>query len=306
METSQIQSIVVAFQKLMQQKGFSAKTQWDELTIMPTKVLSKSTFLQRLSSYGLDLTDDEVSLLWNHYNMKPDSINFNDFEKIMKTTFHIPQANELPISVTLNDHGRSRQVTAPTQRYISQASYQDEQPYDSNYQRSINPQGSPRGMSRRAKDYDSDDEGGHSYYTCKTIKERELTSLPLSDMKTIDSLSNTSIQRQQYDGPSSTRRTFKSKTSLKKTMATISDIACSVDPSSWSCFLRWRDPTKNTIDAQDLASAIQRDANVRLNLADVQKVIDKYGPLNQNTFKLMLTEGHRYSMSGNFDDDDGC
>lgn len=290
MDNQQIKSIVTAFQNLMKQKSFATRVQWNELTIVPTSILSKSTFLQRLSSYGLDLTPDEVELFWNYFKMRPDSIEYNDFEKIMKTTF--PTENKIDFLTLENliDYRQSRQSTTTRTR-----SYNNEQEESRNLR-------SLQRNSETAKNYDLN-EGEHSYYTCKTIRDREQNVLPISDIRTMESLSNTSIQRQKYDGPITDRKSFKTKTSLKKTLAIISDVAYATDPNSWNCFLRWRDPTKDTIDAQILFNALQRDQKVNLSLSDVQNVIDKYGPLNQSTFKLMLTEGARYSLQKDFDDD---
>lgn len=307
MEIQQVQSIVSAFQNLMQQKGSSIQAQWNELAQTQTNILSKSVFLQRLSSFGLDLTNDEVDLLWDHFNMRPKTIDYSDFEKIMKATFHSGSQYEYP-----NNYTQSRPFTASPQRTTSynqqyQSGSPRERPMNSQMQSPGSPQNDRQELIRRTRDYNSDDNDdlrSHNYYTCRSIKQREGQAMPASDLRTLDTLSNTSIQRQQYDGPTSTRKSFKTKSSLKRTLATISDIAYSADPSSWSCFLKWRNPTKETIDASDLLGALQREQRVSLSLADVQQVINKYGPLNHNTFKLMLTEGHRYSLYKDFDDDD--
>lgn len=310
MEAPQIKSIVCAFQKLMQQKGFSTQTQWDELAMMPTKILSKSAFLQRLSSYGLDLTDDEVNSFWDYFNLRPRSISYEDFEKIMKKTF--PAQQQVDFQVPSN-YNQSRPSTTATQRSYPtrnaiQHPAQQERLIDSQQQIQTATQNNEQTMMRKTRNYDysdDDDQKGHSYYLSRSIKQKETNALPISDLKTFDSLSNSSIQRQKYDGPLTDRKSFRTRNSLKKTLATISDAAYACEPNSWNCFLKWRDPTKDTIDASDLVSALSRDANVHLNLADVQKVIDTYGPLNQHTFKLVLTDGHRYSMRGDFNDDTG-
>lgn len=305
MATPQIQSIVCAFQKLMQQKGFSLRTQWDELTIMPTQILSKATFLQRISSYGLVLTDDEISTFWDYFNLKPNSVDFNDFTRIMRETFPTNTQNDFPVSFHINDYNRSVTPSVNQRPSYNQTSFQASPQRN----RSINASATRSGQRnqqdviRRTKNYDSDDEGEYSYYTCKTIKERELPPLLPSEIRNFDSLSNTSIQRQKYDGPATSRKAFKPKISLKRVIATISDAAYAADPCSWTCFLRWRNPTKDTIDAQDLINGMRKDHKIDLSVTEAQMVIDKYGPLTQNTFKLMLTDGARYSRQGIFDDE---
>lgn len=311
MESQQVKGIVLAFKKLMEQKGSSYETQWNELTLMPTKILSKQVFLERLSAYGLNLTAEETALFWEYFNLRPRTISYDDFVNIMKTTFS-PQQMENPATYVLENYTQSRPSTTASQRSSNytnqnlQPSPQDEQYYD--FQ--LRPRTTQRArgdLSQRTMNYEySDDEGQkkHSYFLSRSIRDRQTAAIPLSDLKTFNSLSNTTIQRQNFDGPNSPRKSFRTTNSLKKTMATISDAAYSIDTSSWSCFLRWRDPTKDKIDAYDLINALQRDLNIRLNLADVQKVIDKFGPLDQHTFKLMLTEGHKYSLRKDFVDDE--
>ena len=48
---------------------------------------------------------------------------------------------------------------------------------------------------------------------------------------------------------------------------------------------------------------MRKDHKIDLSVTEAQMVIDKYGPLTQNTFKLMLTDGARYSRQGIFDDE---
>lgn len=303
-DMQQIKSIVSSIQKVMQTKGYSTQTQWDELTISPSPVLPKTAFLQRLSLYGLNLSNNEVKSLWNYFDIQPHSIRYEDFENIMSTTFPSVFRDEYSTSYNSSDFRQSRPYTAPSQRQSFQATSQRERSINSRRQNNtnFNPQGNQQDLIRKTRNYDPD-QFDHNYYTCRSIKEREVNTMPLSDIRTLDSLSNSSIQRHKFDGPDS-KKSFKSRTPLKRTLATIADAAYAIDPSSWSCFLRWRDPTKDTIDAQDLINAIQKDQKILLNLADVQRVIDKYGPLNQMTFKLMITEGAKYSLYKDFDDDD--
>lgn len=312
-DIQQIKRVVSSIQKVMQQKGFSIKTQWDELAISPTNVLPKSFFLQRLSLYGLNLSNNEVKWIWNYFDIQPHSIRYEDFENIMKATFPSPYRDESPSPYSLSDYQQSRPFTTQSQRTNYQTTSLRERSLGTQRQNQTNyaPQGNQQDLIRKTRNYNQEydddyyDQTGHKYNSCNTIKEREIRTMPLSDIRTMDNLSNSSIQRQRFDGPDSTtlRKSFRSRNPLKRTLATISDCAYSSDPSSWSCFLRWRDPTKDTIDAQDLINAIQKDHKIQLNLGDVQKVIEKYGPLNQMTFKLMLTEGARYSLYKDFDDD---
>lgn len=307
-DLQQIKGIVTSIQKAMQKRGYSTKTQWDDLTISPADVMPKSAFLQRLSLYGINLSNNEVRALWNYFDIQPHSIRYDDFANIMGKTFPSPYQDESRVSYNSGDYLQSRPfTTSASQRSAYQTSSQ--RPYTTTQrtrQMNLNPQSSQQDVIRRSRNIDPEDdyqyEQSHIYNSSKTIKEREIRTVPYSDIRTLDTLSNSSIQRQNFDD--TPKKSFKSRTPLKRTLATISDCAYSSDPSSWSCFLKWRDPTKDTIDAQDLINAIQKDHKIQLNLADVQRVIDKYGPLNQMTFKLMLTEGSRYSLYKDFDDDD--
>lgn len=305
-DIQQIKSVVTSIQKIMQQRGYSTQTQWDDLTITPSPVLPKTAFLQRLSLYGLNLSNNEVKSLWNYFDIQPFSIRYEDFENIMSATFPSAFRDDYQSSYNSSDFRQTRPYTTQSQRTNYQSTTQRERSVSSRRQNStnFNPQSNQQDLIRK-RSHDPEDDGyDHNYYTCKSIKEREIRTMPLSDIRTLDSLSNSSIQRQNFDGPKTQRKTFKGRNSLKRTLATISDAAYAIDPTSWSCFLRWRDPTKDTIDAQDLINAIEKDQKIVLNLADVQKVIDKYGPLNQMTFKLMITEGAKYSLYKDFDDDD--
>lgn len=151
--------------------------------------------------------------------------------------------------------------------------------------------------------------GTFSYETCKTCMERSLPfdkSTKKATETTLRSFSNSSIQRQDYDGTDPLKTLNRSSgISMNDLVSTISDIAYTSCPSSWACFLKWRDPHHDLLDANDLRNGLKRENKLVISQADAQRVIDKYGgPMNHSTFAVMLHDGSQFNRERTFDDND--
>lgn len=151
--------------------------------------------------------------------------------------------------------------------------------------------------------------GTFSYEPCRTCLERSLprtVSSKKTREATLRSFSSSSIQRQEYDGTDPLKSiTQNSGTPLRTLVRKISDIAYAAHPSSWSCFLKWRDPHHDLLDANDLRNGLKYADNYIITKAEAQKVIDKYGgPMNHSTFAEMLHDGSQFNTSKPFNDDE--
>lgn len=151
--------------------------------------------------------------------------------------------------------------------------------------------------------------GTFSYEPCRTCLERSLSrTVPSKKMRdaTLKSFSSSSIQRQEYDGEDKLKTlTYSNGTPLRTLVRKISEIAYSAHPSSWSCFLKWRDPHHDLLDADDLRNGLKYAENYIITKADAEKVIDRYGgPMNHSTFAVMLHDGSQFNTSKVFTDED--
>lgn len=148
-----------------------------------------------------------------------------------------------------------------------------------------------------------------SYEPCKTILERSLPrdrSTKQAREATLRSFSNTSIQRQYYDATDPSKFTREDGTPVKELVTQISDIAYTAWPNSWTCFLKWRDPHHDLLDANDLRNGLKHDNNLVISQAEAQRVIDAYGgPMNHSTFAVMLHDGSHFNPNNSihFGDD---
>lgn len=152
------------------------------------------------------------------------------------------------------------------------------------------------------------DSGAFAYEPSRTCFERSLPR-DLSSKKTreatLRSLSNTSIQRQDYDGIDSYKAIPQNNgMSMRELLKTITDVAYSAHPNTRTCFLKWRDPHHDLLDAEDLRSGLKHDNKIVISKAEAQKVIDKYGgPMNQSTFAMMLHDGSQFNTEAFIGDD---
>lgn len=150
--------------------------------------------------------------------------------------------------------------------------------------------------------------GTFSYEPCRTCLDRSLPrdlTTKQAREATLRSFSNTSIQRQEYDGVDVSKTLNRdSGIPVIAIVRKISEIAYTNYPSSWACFLKWRDPHHDLLDANDLRTGLKHDNNLVLCQADAQKVIDKYGgPMNHSTFAVMLHDGSQFLKERAIDDD---
>lgn len=149
-------------------------------------------------------------------------------------------------------------------------------------------------------------DGTFSYEPCRTCLERSLprtTSSKKIRDATLQSFSSSSIQRQEYDG---TNKAFTRDTGtpLKTLVRKICEIAYAAHPSTWSCFLKWRDPHHDLLDADDLRNGLKYAENYIITKAEAQKVIDRYGgPMNHSTFAEMLHDGSQFNTTSTLTDD---
>lgn len=151
------------------------------------------------------------------------------------------------------------------------------------------------------------DSGTFSYEPCHTCLDKTLPKDKSNKQMreaTLRSFSNTSIQRQSYDGIDVSKVLSRdSGISTKDWIAKISDIAYTNHPNSMSCFLKWRDSHHDLLDANDLRNGLKYENNITISMADAQKIIEKYGgPMNQSTFNVMLHDGNIYKNEKPFDD----
>lgn len=149
-----------------------------------------------------------------------------------------------------------------------------------------------------------------TYEPCKSILERSLPrdkSSRQSREATLKTFSNTAIQRQYYDG-TDTVHSFNnndSGMSLRELVTLISDVAYTACKNSKECFLRWRDPHHDLLDAGDLRRGLKKDNKQEISQADAQRVIDKYGgPMTLSTFSVMLHDGSHFNPNKSFGYDD--
>lgn len=83
-DTQRIQTILTDFQKRMRKNGVTNKAIWAAFTSLPS--ISTVQFARRLNSYGITVTNREVSSLWKYVGIKTNSMNYDDFVKIMQAS----------------------------------------------------------------------------------------------------------------------------------------------------------------------------------------------------------------------------
>lgn len=152
-----------------------------------------------------------------------------------------------------------------------------------------------------------DDNITFTYEPVKTILERSLprdSTTKKAREATLQSFSNTAIQRQFYDGTNNNITMNYDKNAgmtLKELVTKISDCAYIACKNSRECFYHWRDPHHDQLDATDLKNGLKHDNKVEISLADAQRVIDRYGgPMNLSTFAVMLHDGSHFNPNKSF------
>ena len=150
-----------------------------------------------------------------------------------------------------------------------------------------------------------------SYEPCKTILERSLPRNSISNRTrnaTLQSFSNTAIQRQFYDGTDAvdaSNQEAAAGMTIKELVTKISESAYVLCKNSRECFYKWRDPHHEQLDATDLRNGLKHDNKVEISQADAQRVIDRYGgPMNLSTFAIMLHDGSHFNPNKSFGYDD--
>ena len=80
-DIERVQSIIADFRRRMQKNGSTSKAKWNAFTSMPT--LSPVQLTRRLNSYGIQVTNQDVSAVWRFVGIKTNSMTYDDFVRML-------------------------------------------------------------------------------------------------------------------------------------------------------------------------------------------------------------------------------
>lgn len=270
--------------------------------------------------------------LFEHETMREYENDYNTYCK--GTTNYKPTSRTLDSTTSRRDNKKTKKVSRPftaSTSQISRNTYNNNTDYNTTQTNRSRKQDDVIRTTKNRSNTNFDDEDIYnlednqthdhdhsntigngttfSYEPCRTCLERSLPRT-ISSQKTreatLQSFSSSSIQRQEYDGTEPLKRiTRDTGVPMRTLIRKISEICYAQSPSTWLCFLKWRDHHHDLLDANDLRNGLKYTSNYIITQADAQKVIDRYGgPMNHSVFAEMIHDGSPFNTEKTFTDED--
>lgn len=108
MENQKTQKLLHGFQRTMKKNAPTNKSRWKNL-VGNSETISLQKFAQRMNTYGLISTTSEVAQLWEYVGIYNDSMNFDDFVKMLR------KDSDMGFTTTINANPRdTEQLEQPS------------------------------------------------------------------------------------------------------------------------------------------------------------------------------------------------